>query len=103
MNKELLKLKKVLTKINTPTREELVCKALQTIFHDTDNGLTDKECFNILGWNYNAKEELFSIHNKADITVTPYDKHESIIFNESIDKELDDVEGAIVFNLGVAE
>ena len=103
MNRELLKLKKVLTKINTPTREQQVCKALQTIFQDMEVGLTDKEAFNILGWNYNSKEELFSIHNKDDIQVTPYDKHESIIFNESIDKELDDVEGAIVFNLGVAE
>ena len=103
MNRELLKLKKVLTKINTPTREQQVCKALQTIFHDKEVGLTDKEAFQILGWNYDSKEELFSIHNKADITVTPYDKHESIIFNESIDKELDDVEGAIVFNLGVSE
>ena len=103
MNRELLRLKRVLTKINTPTREQQVCKALQTIFHDEEVGLTDKEAFQILGWNYDSKEELFSIHNKADITVTPYDKHESIIFNESIDKELDDVEGAIVFNLGVAE
>ena len=103
MNRELLRLKRKLTKINTPTREQQVCKALQTIFQDMEVGLTDKEAFNILGWNYNSKEELFSIHNKADITVTPYDKHESIIFNESIDKELDDVEGAIVFNLGVAE
>ena len=103
MNRELFKLKKVLTKMNTPTREQEVCRALQTIFHDKEVGLTDKEAFNILGWNYNTKEELFSIHNKDDIQVTPYDKHESIIFNTSIDKELDDVEGAIVFNLGVAE
>ena len=103
MNRELLRLKRKLTKINTPTREQQVCKALQTIFHDKEVGLTDKEAFQILGWNYDSKEELFSIHNKDDIQVTPYDKHESIIFNESIDKELDDVEGAIVFNLGVSE
>ena len=97
MNRELLKLKKVLTKINTPTREELVCKALQTIFHDTDNGLTDKECFNILGWNYNTKEELFSIYDKDKITVTPYEDYESMIFNDN-DKEIEDIEGVIVFN-----
>ena len=103
MNRELLRLKRVLTKINTPTREQQVCKALQTIFHDEEVGLTDKEAFQVLGWNYNSKEELFSIHNKEDITVTPYDKHESIIFNESIDKELDGIDGAIVFNLGVSE
>ena len=103
MNRELLRLKRKLTKINTPTREQEVCRALQTIFHDKEVGLTDKEAFQILGWNYDSKEELFSIHNKADITVTPYDKHESIIFNTSIDKELDGIDGAIVFNLGVSE
>ena len=103
MNRELFKLKKVLTKMNTPTREQQVCKALQTIFQDMQVGLTDKEAFQVLGWNYNSKEELFSIHNKEDITVTPYDKHESIIFNESIDKELDGIDGAIVFNLGISE
>ena len=103
MNRELFKLKKVLTKMNTPTREQQVCKALQTIFHDEEVGLTDKEAFNILGWNYNSKDELFSIHNKDDIQVTPYDKHESIIFNTSIDKELDGIDGAIVFTLGVSE
>ena len=103
MNRELLKLKKVLTKINTPTREQQVCKALQTIFQDMQVGLTDKEAFQVLGWNYNSKEELFSIHNKEDITVTPYDKHESIVFNTSIDKELDGIDGAIVFNLGISE
>ena len=103
MNRELLRLKRVLTKINTPTREQQVCKALQTIFQDMQVGLTDKEAFQVLGWNYNSKDELFSIHNKDDIQVTPYDKHESIIFNTSIDKELDGIDGAIVFNLGVSE
>ena len=103
MNRELLRLKRVLTKINTPTREQQVCKALQTIFHDEEVGLTDKEAFQVLGWNYNSKEELFSIHNKDDIQVTPYSKHESIVFNTSIDKELDGIDGAIVFNLGISE
>ena len=103
MNRELLRLKRVLTKINTPTREQQVCKALQTIFHDEEVGLTDKEAFQVLGWNYNSKEELFSIHNKEDITVTPYDKHESIVFNTNIHKEIDGIDGAIVFNLGISE
>ena len=89
--------------INTPTREKQVCRALQTIFHDEEVGLTDKEAFNILGWNYSSKDELFSIYNKDKITVTPYDKHESIIFNSCIDKDLDDIKGAIVFNLDVPE
>ena len=63
MNKELLKLKKILTSINEPTREEQVCRALQTIFHNMNVGLTDKEAFQILGLNYNTKEELFTVRN----------------------------------------
>ena len=103
MNKELLKLKKFLVKANTPTREQQVCKALQTIFHDMQVGLTEKEAFDILGWNYSSKEELFSIHDKNDITVTPYSEFESIVFNTNHNKELDGIEGAIVFNLDVPE
>ena len=103
MNRELLRLKRTLTKINAPTREEQVCKALQTIFQDKNVGLSDKEAFQILDWDYSSKEELFSIHNKEDITVTPYAKHESIVFNTNIHKELDGIDGAIVFNLGISE
>ena len=96
-------MKKDLWKINTPTREQEVCRALQTIFHDMEVGLTDKEAFNILGWEYETKEELFNIYDKDKITVTPYENYESIIFNSCIDKELDDIEGAIIFNLDVSE
>ena len=103
MNKELLKLKKILTSINEPTREELVCRALQTIFHSQEVGLTDKEAFQILGLNYNTKEELFTVHNKNDLKVTPYKKHESIIFNTNTEKEIEDINGAIVFNLGIPQ
>ena len=99
----LRKMKKDLLKINALTREQEVCRALQTIFHDMQVGLTDKEAFNILGWEYETKEELFNIYDKDKITVTPYDKYESIIFNSCIDKELDDVEGAIIFNLDVPD
>lgn len=99
----LRKMKKDLLKINAPTREQEVCRALQTIFHDMNVGLTDKEAFNILGWEYETKEELFSIYDKDKITVTPYDKYESIIFNSDISKELEGIEGAIVFNLDVPE
>ena len=99
----LRRMKKDLLKINAPTREKQVCRALQTIFHDMNVGLTDKEAFNILGWEYETKEELFSIYDKDKITVTPYDKHESIIFNSDISKELEGIEGAIVFNLDVPE
>lgn len=99
----LKKMKRDLLKINTPTREQEVCRALQTIFHDMNVGLTDKEAFNILGWEYETKEELFSIYDKDKITVTPYDKYESIIFNSDISKELEGIEGAIVFNLDVPE
>ena len=99
----LRKMKKDLLKITTPTREQEVCRALQTIFHDMQVGLTDKEAFNILGWEYETKEELFNIYDKDKITVTPYDQYESIIFNSCIDKELDDIEGAIIFNLDVPD
>ena len=99
----LRKMKKDLLKINAPTREQEVCRALQTIFHDMQVGLTDKEAFNILGWEYETKEELFNIYDKDKITVTPYENYESIIFNSCIDKELDDIEGAIIFNLDVSE
>ena len=99
----LKKMKRDLLNINTPTREQEVCRALQTIFHDMNVGLTDKEAFDILGWEYETKEELFSIYDKDKITVTPYDKHESIIFNSDISKELEGIEGAIVFNLDVPE
>ena len=99
----LRKMKKDLLKINAPTREQEVCRALQTIFHDMQVGLTDKEAFNILGWEYETKEELFNIYDKDKITVTPYENYESIIFNSCIDKELEGIEGAIVFNLDVPE
>ena len=63
----LRKMKKDLLKINAPSREQEVCRALQTIFHDMNVGLTDKEAFNILGWEYETKEELFSIYDKDKI------------------------------------
>ena len=99
----LRKMKKDLLKINAPTREKQVCRALQTIFHDMQVGLSDEEAFQILGWDYSTKEELFNIYDKDKITVTPYDKYESIIFNSDISKELEGIEGAIVFNLDVPE
>lgn len=99
----LRRMKKDLLKINAPTREQEVCRALQTIFHDMQVGLSDEEAFQILGWDYSTKEELFNIYDKDKITVTPYDKCESFIFNSCIDKELDDIKGAIVINLDIAE
>ena len=103
MNKELLKLKKILTSINEPTREEQVCRALQTIFHNMNVGLTDKEAFKILNLSYNNREELFNSHNREDLKVIPYKKYESIIFNTNTEKEIEDIDGAIVFNLGIPE
>ena len=98
----LKKMKRDLLKINTPTREKEVCRALQTIFHDIDNGLTDKEAFSILGWDYSTKEELFDIYDKDKITVNTYLDYPSMIFNDN-DEELDSVEGAIVYNLDITE
>ena len=80
----LSKMKKDLLKINAPTREKQVCRALQTIFHDMQVGLSDEEAFQILGWDYSTKEELFNIYDKDKITVTPYENYESIIFNSCV-------------------
>ena len=60
MNKELLKLKKLLLQANTPTREEEVAKALRVIFHSIGEdeipeaiyeGMSIEEAYKILGWN----------------------------------------------------
>ena len=99
----LKKMKRDLMQINTPTREKQVCRALQTIFHDINVGLTDKEAFEILGWDYTSKDELFAEYDRDKITVTPYENYESIVFNADTEKELDDIEGAIVFNLDVQD
>ena len=98
----LRRLKRDLIQINTPSKEQQLCRALQTIFHDMEVGLSDTEAFQILGWNYNTKEELFDIYDKDKITVTPYDKYESMIFNDN-DKELEGIEGAMVYNLDITE
>ena len=98
----LKKMKRDLLKVNAPSREKELCRALQTIFHDMDVGLTDKEAFDILGWNYSTKEELFDIYDKDKITVTPYENYNSMIFNNN-DKELEGIEGAIVYNLDITE
>ena len=93
----LKKMKRDLLRVNTPTRENQICRALQTIFHDMQVGLTDIEAFKILDWNYTSKEEIFGEYDKDKITVTPYENYESIIFNDN-DKELEDTEGVIIFN-----
>ena len=98
----LRRMKRDLLRINTPSKEKQICRALQTIFHDINVGLTDKEAFEILGWDYTSKEELFGEYDKDKITVTPYDKYESMIFNDN-DKELDGIDGAIVYNLDITE
>lgn len=98
----LKKMKRDLLRINTPTREKQICGALQTIFHDINVGLTDKEAFNILGWDYNSKEELFGEYDKDKIIVNVYEDYNSMIFNDN-DKELDNINGAIVYNLEITE
>ena len=89
--KELRKLKKALIKANTPTREHQVFKALKTIFHDENTGLTDEEAFNILDWDYKSKEELFEVYDKDKITVNTY-KENVVIFNGT-PKELPEING----------
>ena len=60
MNKELLKLKKLLLQANTPTREDEVAKALRVIFQSIGEdesseaiyeGMRLEEAYKILGWN----------------------------------------------------
>ena len=98
----LKKMKRDLLRINTPTREKQICRALQTIFHDMQVGLTDKEAFNILGWDYTSKDELFGEYDKDKIIVNAYEDYNSMIFNDN-DKELEGIEGAIVYNLDITE
>ena len=103
--KELRKLKKVLIRANTPSREEQVCKALQTIFHDIDAGLTDEEAFKILDWNYKSTDELFKEYDKDRITVNTYEEN-VVIFNDTA-KELPSIKGIEVIQfideLGIEE
>ena len=98
----LRRMKRDLLKINTPTKEKQICRALQTIFHDMQVGLTDKEAFNILGWDYTSKDELFGEYDKDKIIVNAYENYNSMIFNDN-DKELEGIEGAIVYNLDITE
>ena len=46
---------------------------------------------------------LFGEYDKDKITVAPYENYQSIVFNGCKDKELEDIEGAIVLNLDVPE
>ena len=98
----LRRMKRDLLRINTPTREKQICGALQTLFHDINVGLTDKEAFEILGWDYTSKDELFGEYDKDKITVNTYENYNSMIFNNN-DKELEGIEGAIVYNLNITE
>ena len=95
-------MKRDLLRINTPTREKQICGALQTLFHDINVGLTDKEAFEILGWDYTSKDELFGQYDKDKIIVNAYENYNSMIFNDN-DKELEGIEGAIVYNLNITE
>ena len=67
----LRKMKKDLLKINAPTREKQVCRALQTIFHDMEVGLTDKEAFNL------SREKLVEKYSD-DGKLPTGDKHNSL-------------------------
>ena len=98
----LRRMKRDLLRINTPTREKQICGALQTLFHDINVGLTDKEAFEILGWDYTSKDELFGEYDKDKIIVNAYENYNSMIFNDN-DKELDGIDGAIVYNLDITE
>jgi hypothetical protein len=54
MNRELLRLKKLLLKANAPTREEEVSKALRVVFkhigEEAPEVMSEEEAYKILGW-----------------------------------------------------
>ena len=51
MNKELLKLKKLLLQGSLPSREEKIAKALRVIFQSSnDEGISEEEAYKIIGW-----------------------------------------------------
>ena len=95
----LRKMKKDLLKINAPTREQEVCRALQTIFHDMQVGLTDKEAFKILGWEYETKEELFSIYDKDKITVTDISENRHKVFTDKASVSFTDTSYAGLYSI----
>lgn len=103
MNKELLKMKKILSDIVTPSREEELSKALRTIFHDIDEGITEQEAFQILGWDYKSKSELFGDDTKEQIkdnTILSINKgYEPIVFTKY---DVNVVEGANVKQITTA-
>ena len=105
MNTTLKKLKKILIKATTPSREEQIGKALRVIFHGMDEGLTDEEAFKILDWNYKSTDELFEEYDKDRITVNTY-KENVVIFNDTV-KELPGINGIEVIQfideLGIEE
>lgn len=60
MNKELVRLKKLLLEANTPTREEELAKALRVVFQSIGEdespeaiyeGMSVEDAYKILGWN----------------------------------------------------
>lgn len=99
MNKELLKLKRELQKVIVPSREKQVCMALQHIFHDKEVGLTDKEAFTILGWEYESKKDLFRYVDKDKIDICDMGELEPMIINRNTNHQL---EGGNVINLVLA-
>ena len=45
MNRELLRLKKILVKSNTPNKEDEMAKALSDLITKARNGLIERDCF----------------------------------------------------------
>lgn len=80
MNRELCKLKRELIKINTPSKEKQVAKALRVIFGDTTE-IPEEEAFNILGWDYKSREDMFNIADKDKINVGIFDNAPSTVIN----------------------
>lgn len=83
LNKELLKLKKELVKMSTPSREEQVAKALRVVFSGLDEGITEKEAFDILGWGYESRSEIFGEDEEKinDVTISDFGDTNLVVCN----------------------
>ena len=94
----LRKLKRELLKSIEPSKEESLCKALKTIFHGFDEGMTEAEAFDILGWNYTSRTEMFGDYTEKEvaenITITDSNGYMPIIFNNT-DIEIPPIKGNI--------
>ncbi|MDB8803449.1 hypothetical protein PN294_14885 [Romboutsia sp. 1001216sp1] len=96
MNRELCKLKRELIKINTPSKEEQLAKALRTIFSNSEE-MTEEEAYRTINWEYNP----FTDEEKENVVVITYEGYSPILLNQNINKKSPSIEGATILNFGI--